>query len=363
MNLPSDTSYTRLPIVIVTGFLGSGKTTLLNRLLRHPQLHNTAVVVNEFGAVSLDHLLIRAAKEDVVVMDNGCMCCTLKGDVAQTLQDLFIKRTKMEIPEFERIIIETTGLADPAPIIHTLMSHSFLKTYFRLDSVITTVDGVYGLSELDEHYETVKQAAFADYLLLTKLDLAKQDAIDHLTQRLRRLNPAATLLSNDTLDIAQLLTTSHYDPTTKTLNVQQWLHPQAYRNHQPSAWETETLLEPIHHDKYIQSFCIEYAKPLAWQVINRWFQQLTALRGKDLLRIKGLLYTKETDLPIIVQGVQHLFQPPTTLPAWPNNSPPRSQIVFITRNIKKTVIEDMLKILINSTTPVEACAAALLLLS
>ena len=363
--LPIDTSFSRLPISVITGFLGSGKTTLLNRLLQDPQLHHTAVVINEFGAVGIDHLLVRSAKEDVIVMDNGCLCCTIKGDLVLTLQELFVKRTKMEVPEFDRVIIETTGLADPGPLIHTLMDSPILTTYFRLDNVITTVDGVYGLTELNEHYETVKQIAVAEYLIVTKTDLVKQVEIEQLKQRLQVINPAATLLTPETLNIAQLFSHALYHAQNKSLNIQKWLRAEAYVTFQPPHQSASLLEEntPLRHDQYIQSFCIEREQPLHWKTINQWFQQLTALRGKDLLRIKGILYTVETDLPVIVQGVQHMFQPPTTLPAWPENLPRRSQIVFITRNIKKTVIEQMLEILINSHSPVEACAAALLLLN
>lgn len=359
--LPIDTSYSRLPISIITGFLGSGKTTLLNKLLQDPQLQNTAVVINEFGAVGIDHLLVRSAKEDIIVMDNGCLCCTIKGDLVLTLQELFIKRTKMEVPEFDRVLIETTGLADPAPLIHTLMDSPILNTYFRLENVMTTVDGVYGLSELDEHYETVKQIAVAEYLILTKTDLAKHHDINQLKQRLQSLNPAATLLIHDNINVSQLFNHSWYHLKTKSLDVQRWLRAEVYTTCPSNSLTEEN--EKIRHDQYIQSFCIEHEQPLHWKTINQWFQQLTSLRGKDLLRIKGVLYTIETDLPVIVQGVQHIFQPPTTLPTWPDNLPHRSQIVFITRNIKKTVIEQMLEILIKSNTPVEACAAAMLLLN
>jgi G3E family GTPase len=222
------------------------------------------------------------------------------------------------------------------------------------------------LSQLEEHEETVKQAAVADRLILTKTEMTTPEKITHLVERLRRINPAASILTTDlTSEIAmtQLLQSHLYDPQTKSLDVQRWLRAEAYSNvdFHPLHPSEETTTHSFRHDRYIQSFCLTYQQPLSWKVLNRWFQQLTALRGKDLLRVKGIVYTLETDLPVIVQGVQHIFQPPLTLPAWPM-TPPCSQIVFITRNIKQSVIEEMLAILLESKTPAEACAAALLLL-
>ncbi|ALG67961.1 CobW family GTP-binding protein [Beggiatoa leptomitoformis] len=362
--LPIDNALNRLPTAIITGFLGSGKTTLLNKLLKHPNLKNTAVIINEFGSVSLDHLLVQAATEDIVVIDGGCVCCTIRGDLVETLQGLFAKRSAGEIPCFDRLLIETTGLADPAPIIHTIMNDTVLRNIIQLDSVITTIDCVYGLRQLEEHYETTKQAAVADRLVLTKIELTNAEQIERLKHRLQRLNPAALQIESteDNLIIERLFHAGLYNPQTKTPDVVAWLQAETYPDVHDIHEHHHTHNETIRHDKYIQSYCIEYNEPLSWVVLNRWFQQLTALRGKDLLRVKGIVYTKETDLPVIVQGVQHIFQPPTTLPQWPPNTPKASRIVFITRNIQKPVIERMLAVLVNSKSYVEACQAALILL-
>lgn len=352
----------RFPISVITGFLGSGKTTLLNKLLQHPIMQHAAVVINEFGQIGIDHLLVRAATEDIVLMDNGCLCCTIRGDMVATLQELLHKRTRGEIPQFDRIIMETTGLADPAPIIHTLLNDEEIKGFFNLDLVITAVDGVYGLQQLDQHYETVKQSAVADTLIITKTDLVNSEQLNALTQRLRKLNPAAQIYQSvhGEFEIAQLFSHKLYDPSTKHIDVQRWLQADTYQTI-PIQEFPQSKHEQIRHDDYIRSFCIEYDEPISWKVLNRWFQQLTALRGKDLLRTKGIVYTQETELPVLVQGVQHIFQPPTTLEKW-HVHPPRSQIVFITRNINKSVLEQMLQVLIQSKTHVESIKAALILL-
>lgn len=356
----------RFPISVITGFLGSGKTTLLNKLLQHPVMQHAAVVINEFGRVGIDHLLVRAATEDIVLMDNGCLCCTIRGDMVATLQELLHKRTRGEIPQFDRIVMETTGLADPAPIIHTLLNDNEIKGFFNLDLVITAVDGVYGLPQLDQHYETVKQSAVADVLIITKTDLANPEQLIELTQRLKKLNPAAHIYQSvhGEFEVPQLFSHKLYDPSTKHIDVQRWLQTDVYQTPaQPIQIRAseKPANEHIRHDDYIHSFCIEYDEPISWKVLNRWFQQLTALRGKDLLRTKGIVYTQETELPILVQGVQHIFQPPTTLEKW-HIHPPRSQIVFITRNINKSVLEQMLQVLIHSKTHVESIKAALILL-
>lgn len=370
--LPLDTSFSRLPIAVITGFLGSGKTTLLNKLVRHPEMQRAAVVVNEFGAIGLDHLLVRSAKEDVIVVEGGCVCCTVRGDLVNTLHDLFLRRVHMEIPEFDKLIIETTGLADPAPIIHTLINDPVLKTYYRLDNVVTTVDSIYGYDQLDEHYETVKQAAVADRLILTKTDIADAAQVARLVSRLQLLNPAALFFKSVEADFnpAQLFSTQLYDPKTKTVDVQQWLQAETYlsasKKPQPVTQEHDRGYHHEHndvkrHDEHIHSFVVEYDEPIHWKVLNHWFQQLTSLRGKDLLRVKGIAYTVETDLPVVVQGVQHIFQPPSTLPSW-HTDIPRTQIVFITRNIKQATIEKMLQLLIHSQGPQDNCVAASLLL-
>ncbi|RKZ36228.1 MAG: GTP-binding protein [Gammaproteobacteria bacterium] len=359
--LAKENSHTRLPIHLITGFLGSGKTTLLNQLVHQPGMQNTVVIVNEFGEISVDHLLVKATTEDMMVLEGGCVCCSVRFDLLNTLEDLFHKRARQEISAFEQILIETTGLADPAPILRTLINDPFIVAHYRLEIVVTTVDVLYGAQQLDEYDESVKQAALANHLILTKIDLIDAKMLENFKHRLRRLNPTAILhevnLNQQTIEAATLFNTSHYHLQTQKLDIERWLQADVYLKPQ------KTTQFPIshQHDAYIKTFCIEHTEPLHWLTLERWIQQLTRLRGKDLLRVKGIAYTYETDLPVVIQGVQHIFQPPSTLDAWPT-SQRRSQIVFITRNLEKKIVEQVLYALIDSQTPAEVCQAALILL-
>ena len=367
--LPRENSHTRLPIHVITGFLGSGKTTLLNQLLHQPGMQNTVVIVNEFGEISIDHLLVKTTTEDMMILEGGCVCCSVRTDLLNTLEDLFHKRERKEISEFEQVLVETTGLADPAPILRTLISDQFIAAHYRLELVITTVDAFYGIQQLDEHDESVKQAALANHLVLTKIDLVDPVALETLKQRLRTFNPTALMheinFKQHSLDIASLFNTGYYNSQTRQLDVDRWLQAEVYIEHQQQTDKNvphhDHQDQPHRHDAYIKTFCIEHSEPLHWLTLERWIQQLTRLRGKDLLRVKGIAYTIESDLPVIIQGVQHIFQPPATLDTWPNHER-RSQIVFITRNIEKTLIERVLHALINSKTPTDVCHAALILL-
>lgn len=372
--LPQENSLFRLPIYVITGFLGSGKTTLLNQLLRQPGMQQTMVIVNELGEIGIDHLLIETNTEDIILLEGGCLCCYVRTDLIQTLEKLFAQREGKELPEFVRILVETTGLADPAPVFRTLIHDRFIATHYRLEAVLTTIDAVYGNQQLNDYDEAVKQAALANHLILTKIDQVDVTTRAILQQRLRRLNPTAVIhevnLHQDQFDVNILLNTNCYDNQTQQLDIQQWLQADVYLKHQQfiSAGYQTPLPQPTthtpyshRHDIYIRTFCIEHHEPLHWLTLERWIQQLTRLRGKDLLRTKGIVHTIESDLPIIIQGVQHIFHPPVTLKAWPTQQR-CSQIVFITRNLDKNIIEQLLHELIKSKTVIEACSAALILL-
>ena len=344
----------RIPISVVTGFLGSGKTTLLRHLLSHPDMARTAVVVNEFGAVGLDHALVEASREDTVLLSSGCLCCTVRGDLIKTLGDLFLRRARGEVPRFGRVIVETTGLADPAPILHTLIADPLAAGQFRLDGVIATVDAASGADTLDRHWESVKQAAVADRIVLTKTDLVPPHRVAALTARLRGLNPAAPILvaAGGAIDPAALLDAGLYDPATKRPDVLNWLRAEAYAaGHHPDHHEADDHGahggHHHHHDVNrhgddIRAFCVARAQPIPAAVFNWFAELLTANRGPDLLRIKGILNIAEhPDTPAVIHGVQHVFHPVLWLDGWPS-ADRRSRIVLITRGIGRHQVADLL---------------------
>jgi G3E family GTPase len=358
----------RLPVSVLTGFLGSGKTTLLKHLLTQPGLDKVAVIVNEFGEIGLDHTLIESSSEGVVLLNSGCLCCTVRGDLIDTMRGLFLKRIRGEVPEFDRVVIETTGLADPAPILHTLMSDPLVAARFRLDGVVTTVDAVHGMGQLDAQQESVKQAAVADRLVLTKTDLVDQEDIDLLTQRLRKLNPAAPIetAAMGRIDPRKLTECGLYDPRTKSADVRKWLNEEAYAAEHGHAHghdhehdhdhdhddhdhdHDHARLDVNRHDEHIRAFCLSFDKPFEWAQIAEALDLLAQTHGPSLLRVKGILNVVESEKPIVVHGVQHLFHPPATLPAWPPGDDKRSRLVFITRDLDKTYVEKALAALFQS---------------
>ena len=335
-----DKSAERMPVSVITGFLGSGKTTLLNRLLRHPGMADSAVIVNEFGEVGLDHLLMEAVSGEVAVMANGCVCCTFRGDLADTLRGLLARRDAGEVPPFRRVLVETTGLADPAPIAQMLLNNPLVSHFARLDAIITTVDVAHAGRQLAEHDQAVKQVALADRLLLTKTDLADPDV---LTGRLRALNPAAPLIPVAMGEVAPdlLFGAALFDPARKTPDVRRWLAEAAYHDHHDHDHDHDGHHDHGGHDHHhgIDAFCLAFADPLDWDQVTRWLGLLRHHRGEDLLRVKGILSLAGEDAPIAVHGVHHIFHPPVRLPAWPD-ADRRSRIVFITRGIDRdSVIE------------------------
>jgi G3E family GTPase len=320
-------------IYVITGFLGSGKTTLLNHLVNHAEMNDTAVIINEFGEVAIDHLLVKSSFEDAVVLKNGCVCCTIKGDLLDTLETLAIRQEQGTIPNFSRVVIETTGLADPAPILQTLMMEEVITARYVLSSVVTTVDGINGLNQLRDVQESVKQAAIADLILLTKTDKTAAPLIEQLLNKLSEINPSAQIipLLKGQIDPSIIFGRSDFNPELKQIKVQDWLG----RDNNTGSHT------PHKHGGDISTFHITYDEPLPWRAVKVWLQSIISLRSQDVLRIKGILDLVGFDKPVVIHGVQIALHDPAVLDIWPTEER-KSIIVFIGRHLVKKEIETAL---------------------
>jgi G3E family GTPase len=329
----------KLPVSLITGFLGSGKTTLLKHLLRDPGMNRAAVIINEFGEVGIDHELLAASSEQMTLLSNGCLCCTVRTDLQETLRELFIKRRAGEVIDFDRVFIETTGLADPVPVLHTLQTDGLLGAQYRLDCVITLVDAVNGMDNLDTAPEAAKQAAVADRIVITKSDIAKRGAVAALEERLQAMNPyaARTIAVNGEVDVAFLRDVGPTSARATLQDLNRWLAPSGADEPAAAGAYLRERVRAGGHDASIRSFCLWFDQPFTWETFAAAVQVLTSLRGRDLLRVKGLINVAGEPGPVVVQGAQHIFHPPVTLESW-SGEDRRSRIVFITRNLSREAV-------------------------
>jgi G3E family GTPase len=339
-----------IPLTVLTGFLGAGKTSLLNRLIHDPALADTAVIINEFGEIGLDHLLVKTIRDGVVLLQSGCLCCTLRGDLVDALEQL-LRDLDNSRARFRRVILETTGLADPAPVLQTAMAHPYLVLRYRLDGVVTVVDAVNGAATLDAHMESVKQVAVADRIVLSKTDLVAtpegQRARAALAARLRALNPAAPMLDAAAGEATpeRLLGCGLFDPNRKTPDVARWLAAEAYAE---SESRRSGLADEAHdhdhhhdvnrHDEGIRAFSFASEAAIPAAMLDLFLDLVRSVHGPNLLRLKGIVKLAETpDRPVVVHGVQHVFHPAVQLPGWPD-SDRSTRIVLITRDLDPAAV-------------------------
>lgn len=343
-----------VPLTVLTGFLGSGKTTLLKRLLQEPDMTGTAVLINEFGEIGIDDALVEKVDEDAVLLPSGCVCCAVRGDLIEALEKLHQKSLWGDIPPMRRVVLETTGLADPTPIIHTLMTEERLYRIYQLDAVITTVDAQLGHSQIDAHFEPAKQIAVADRLVITKSDLAEAAEVSRLATRLRTLNRAAAIVQAVKGDIApsELIGLGAHEPAITDADPEHWLAADKYaapadahEHHHHEAHDcSETCDHPDHahghehtHLHGISSFCLTFPDPLEGSELSNALQLLAQLYGGKLLRVKGIVNVKDQPKPFVIHGVQHIFYPPDTLQRWPSEDR-TSRLVFITKDLPEATL-------------------------
>jgi len=320
------------PVNVLTGFLGSGKTTLLQRLLRSPRMERTAVLINEFGEIGLDHLLVQQMDESVLVLQSGCICCSIRDDLKSALRGLLSRRERHEIPAFDRVVIETTGLADPGPILYTLLSEPVIRHHFQLGNVITTVDVVNAGLHLSRNPEGIKQVAAADRLVLTKSDLAEPGQSAVVRDELARLNPSARLwdAAEDPVDVDFLL--DMMPSGTPPVPARYRLEEGVAQERGSTAGKPTAPGELRRHTDSVSSFSLMLDRPMDWTAFGVWLSLLLNRHGDDVLRVKGILCVEGTETPVFINGVQHIVHPPQHLERWPTEDH-RSRIVFITRGI------------------------------
>ncbi|MFF2321558.1 CobW family GTP-binding protein [Agrobacterium sp. NPDC058088] len=347
----------RIPVSIITGFLGAGKSTLLNRLLKDPEMNDAAIIINEFGDVSIDHMLVESAGEGIIELAEGCLCCTVRGELVDTLAELMDGIQTGKLKPVKRVVIETTGLADPAPVMQSIMGNPVIAQSFVLNGMVTVVDAVNGLSTLDNHEEAVKQAAVADRLVMTKQALADASKIAALTARLEALNPRATIEGGDKTDwsAAGLLDNGLYDVSSKNTDVGRWLgeesghdhdhdhdHGHDHDHHHHHGDHDHHHHDVNRHDASIRSFSIIHDKPIDPMAIDMFVDLLRSAHGEKLLRMKAIVKLSDNPgRPLVLHGVQSIFHPPERLSAWPDPADQRTRMVLITKDLPEAFVKDL----------------------
>jgi G3E family GTPase len=352
-----------VPVSILTGFLGAGKTTLLNRLLKDPDLSDTAVIINEFGDVSIDHLLVEASSDGVIELSDGCLCCTVRGELVDTLADLMDRMQTGKIKPLKRVVIETTGLADPAPVLQSVIGNPIIAQSFRLDGVVTVVDAVNGLQTIANHEEALKQIAVADRIVISKTGLAEASERDALTTRIRALNPRAPLIDGDSAEAgrAELFDCGLYDPSSKIADVGRWLQDEAHddpRDHHDHGHDHGHDHHHHHHHEHdhahhhhhdvtrhggdIRSFSIVHDRPIEPMALDMFIDLLRSAHGEKLLRMKAIVAVADRpDRPLVLHGVQNVFHTPERLAAWPDPNDRRTRMVLITKGLTEDFVRDL----------------------
>lgn len=359
----------RIPVTVLTGFLGAGKTTFLNRYMAGAEASRALVIINEFGSIGVDNDLVVFSDEDssMVSLSSGCLCCTIRGDLTKTLREAPWRYSRDGERWFDQVIIETTGLADPVPIVQTLLAERAIAQQYHLQQIITVVDGVNALDTLETQPEAAKQVAMADSLLITKADLADQDQVRQTEVALRRLNPGAgiSVQGLEQIDPTTIFGQAAFKPELKADAVRDWLAAESFDVADPTQGHDHHHNHDHHHEHdhehdhghdhhhhhdenrhgdHIRSFCLTFDEPKSAKVYDAWFDHLTRVRGSDLLRVKGILNVLELQLPMVIHGVQHVWHPPEILTSWPSDDQ-RSRVVFIVRDLEKGELLDSLRLI------------------
>lgn len=343
---------TRIPVTLLTGFLGAGKTTLLNTLLWQRAFEDAAVFINEFGEVGVDHLLVEKIDEDVLLLDAGCLCCNMRGDLLKALRDLFNRAQRKHIAIPKRVVIETTGMADPAPVVHTLLNDPFTAERFRLDGVVTVVAATHGVNQIETNIEALRQVAMADRIVISKCDLADTAQLDALSARLMALNPTAQQLcsSKGSIAAADIVDIGLYDPASKSPDVAAWLADvavaeQAARRRISYSNNPSPAAPAATHAPDVESFVVTLNAPLTWGGFSTTLDALLQVQGEQILRIKGLVNVLGESGPRIVQCVQHMRYPSVRLNEWPADpayADQKTRLVFITRGLSEQAVRQQM---------------------